>query len=178
MSIEARGLNRIVGPQFGLKLARQNARWTFGVEGRFMAGINTQSLKTTGYIASGYDYNANYNYEDVDVSGFEEYHLTDIGMTAWVPIGVQNGNTNFGHKQTKTYFSPVLELRLNADWQWTEAVSIFGSFDTMFADNIARGVRITDYVVSSDGTIFGIRGNDHNTSVLTYGIEAGIKVKR
>jgi hypothetical protein len=71
-----------------------------------------------------------------------------------------------------------VEFRLSADWQWTEAVSFFGAADAMFAGNIARGVRVTDYVVHSDGTIFGIRGNDRNASVTVFGVEGGIKVTR
>jgi hypothetical protein len=95
-----------------------------------------------------------------------------------MPIGLQYSNTNFGHKQTKAYFSPVVEFRVSTEWQWTQAVSFFGAAEAMYAGNIARGVRVTDYVVHSDGTIFGIRGNDRNTSIAVYGVEAGIKVNR
>ena len=161
MRIDASGQNCVVGPQFGLKLHRSNARWTFGAEGRFTAGINSQTVKTEGYMTP---------------------HRT------YAPIGlalVQQNTTDpdsrfrsvyYGHKETKTYFSPILEGRLSADWQWTSAVSFFGAVNGMFADNIARGVRVTDYVVKSDGTIFGIRGNDRNTHVFVYGVEAGAKV--
>ena len=173
MTVNAKGINRVFGPQVGMKLSRQNARWTFGAEGRFMAGINTQSLTTEGYIATNYDFSAS-NAETLGPSG----HDVDAYTAKWVPVGLQYGNTNFGHKQNKTYFSPILELRLSADWQWTEAVSFFGAFDSMYAGNIARGVRITDYVVHSDGTIFGIRGDNHNTDVIVYGFEVGIKVRR
>ena len=151
MSVNARGENRIFGPQFGVKLSRHNARWTFGAEGRLTAGINAQSVKTQGYI---------------------------IPNSTMIPLGLQGGsNTNFGYKKSKTYFSPIGELRLTADWQWTSAISFFGALDGMFAGNIARGVRITDYVVS-DNQIFGIRGNDRNTTVLVYGVELGIKMRR
>jgi len=182
MTVDAVAHNRVFGPQVGLKLDRQNARWTFGAEGRFTAGINSQAVKTQGYIATNYDYASNYwistqigqsHGNDTTVNGSGIYQ-TD----AWVPIGLQFNNTNFGHAQTKTYFSPVLEGRLSADWQWTSAVSFFGAVNGMYAGNIARGVRVTDYVVKSDGTIFGIRGNDRNTDVFIYGVEAGIKVKR
>jgi len=164
MIIDAEGNNCIVGPQFGLKLNRHNARWTFGAEGKFTAGINAQTVKTQGYIATNFDYTENYNYQ-----------WENIG---WMPVGLQYNNTNFGHKETKTYFSPILEGRLSAEWQWTNAVSFFGAVNGMFADNIARGVRVTDYVVKSDGTIFGIRGDDRNTCVFVYGVELGLKVSR
>ena len=168
MSVDARGLNRVFGPQIGMKLNRHNARWTFSAEGRMTAGINSQTVTTQGYLGTNYDfYDDNYIYDPGDSNG----HVV-------MPIGLQHGNNNFGHKQTKAYFSPILEGRLSADWQWTSNVSFFGAVNGMFADNIARGVRINDYVVKSDGTIFGIRGNDRNTSVLVYGCEAGVKVTR
>ena len=162
MLVEAEGNNHVFGPQFGLKLHRHNARWTFGAEGRFTAGINTQTVSTQGFLQP--------RVVPIDVAG------DTAGMRG--PIGLQNSNRSFGHKETKTYFSPILEGRLSADWQWTNAVSFFGAVNGMFADNIARGVRITDYVVKSDGTIFGIRGNDRNTHVFVYGVEAGMKIRR
>jgi hypothetical protein len=160
MTVNAKGLNHVFGPQVGIKVNRQNARWTFGAEGRLTAGINSQTVKTQGLLTP------RNNYPDG----------TDGGM--WGPIGLGNSNASYGHKQNKTYFSPIGESRLSADWQWTEAVSFFGAIDGMFADNIARGYRVTDYVVRSDGTIFGIRGNDRNTNVVLYGAEAGIKIRR
>ncbi|GHT18779.1 hypothetical protein FACS1894189_7070 [Planctomycetales bacterium] len=171
MNVNARGINRIVGPQIGIKLSRQNSRWTFGLEGRFTAGINSQSISTEGYIASAYD--------QLDIINLGPFDYDADFPTDQSPIGLKNGPASFGHKKNKVYFSPVLDLRLGADWQWTEAVSFFGAFDTMFADNIVRGSRVTDYVVRSNPvTIFGVRGNDHNTSVLTYGVECGIRVRR
>ena len=162
MLVNAEGNNCVFGPQFGLKLSRHNARWTFGAEGRFTAGINAQTVKTQGSLRP------------------RTTAIPPGGETGGLsgPLGLQNSNYNFGHKETKTYFSPILEGRLSADWQWTNAVSFFGAVNGMFADNIARGVRVTDYVVKSDGTIFGIRGNDRNTHVFVYGVEAGMKIRR
>ena len=174
MTINARAQNRLVGPQVGIKLSRQNARWTFGAEGRFMGGINAQTVKTEGNIAANYDFNGFNTSSTQPADG----HDLDTAQPMWMPIGLQYSNNNFGHKQTKTYFSPVVEFRVSADWQWTNAVSFFGAAEAMWAGNIARGVRVTDYVVQSDGTIFGIRGNDRNTDIAVYGVEAGIKVNR
>jgi len=173
MTINARGQNRVFGPQVGVKLSRSNARWSFGAEGRFMGGINAQTVRTKGNIATNYDFSGS----NVDTMG-PGGHDIDAYTAKWVPIGLQYSNNNFGHKQNKAYFSPIVEFRLSADWQWTEAVSFFGAADAMFAGNIARGVRVTDYVVHSDGTIFGIRGNDRNASVTVFGVEGGIKVTR
>ena len=177
MIVQAKGTNRIVGPQVGIKLNRQNARWTFGAESRFTGGINAQIAKTQGYIATNYDYNSSYHSGPTN-SPTDHPSEPEAVIPEWVPIGLQYQNTNFGHKKNNTYFSPIIDFRLTADWQWTSAVSFFGAVDAMWASNIARGVRITDYVVHSDGTIFGIRGDDRNESVAVYGVEAGFKVHR
>ena len=160
MIVDASGSNRVFGPQFGMKLTRHNARWTFGAEGRLTAGINAQTVRTRGYITPHRDY-------------------TPVGMQDTLNLGIRSNAVSFGHKQRKTYFSPIGELRLTADWQWTSAISFFGALDGMFAGNIARGVRVTDYVVRSDGNApFGIRGNDRNETVFVYGVELGIKMHR
>jgi len=153
MDIDAKAYNRVFGPQFGMKLSRQNARWTFGAEGRLTAGANVQRVQTSGNIRA---------FQGVNQS----------------ILGLLSSTSTFRHSQTKTYFSPILEGSLSADWQWTSSVSFFGAVNGMVAGNIARGVRVTDYVLRSDGTIFGIRGNDRNTDVFVYGVEAGIKVRR
>jgi len=158
--VDAQAKNYVFGPQVGMKLSRQNARWTFGAEGKITAGINAQTVRTQGSLEPRL-----VPLDDVNVGGLRG------------PVGLQNSNYNFGHKETKAYFSPILEGRLSADWQWTSAVGFFGAVNGMFADNIARGVRVTDYVVRND-RIFGIRGNDRNTEVFVYGVEAGVKVNR
>ena len=158
MSVNAEAFNRVVGPQVGMKLHRSNARWTFGAEGRLAAGVNFQTVKTDGYVSGHRDY-------------------MPIGLAARSHSNGMN-SVYFGHKQHKSYVSPICEFRLSADWQWTNAVSFFGAVDAMWAGNIARGVRITDYGVSSDGTIFGLRGNDRNTDIAVYGFEVGFKIRR
>jgi len=180
MTINARGHNRIFGPQIGMKLQRHNARWTFGAEGRFTGGINAQAVRTQGNIATNFNHAGNYWTPWFPVGQPDPGEELPISSYTpqWTPVGLQFNNTNFGHRQNKTYFSPILEGRLSADWQWTSAVSFFGAVNGMFADNISRGYRITDYVVQSDGTIFGLRGNDRNTHVFVYGVEMGVRINR
>jgi len=158
MLVNAGAENRIFGPQIGIKLSRHNARWSCGMEGRFTAGINAQSIYTRGHVTPNW--------------------LIGGDDAASMPIGFQGGNNqSFGHKKNTTVFSPIGELRFTADWQWTNAISFFGALDGMFAGNIARGVRVTDYVMT-DNAVFGLRGNDRNTTVFVYGVELGIKMNR
>ncbi len=191
LSVNARGLNRIIGPQIGAKITRKNQRWTFGFEGRFLAGINNQMLTTNGTSGS----NLGWNYDmgtwpELDSSdttgdlGIGEQGDATIsegsawqGVYPWIPVGALNNTTAYSHKRTQTFFSPVVELRLDAAWQWTDAVSVTGGFTTMFADNIARGVMVNDYRINPDSSIFGIR-SAHNSSILVYGVNLGLQISR
>ncbi len=198
LDVEARGLNRVIGPQIGAKFKRQNGRWTLGSEIRFMAGINNQSMRTQGYLGKNLYFNADMGYlsiwpegggdeeegEDGGATGYPGAHVdTSIldqmwqqGVYPWLPVGMTGAGNHFNHKLNKTYFSPVVEWRIDADWRWTDAVSFNVGFNTTFADNIARAYRITDYKVSNT-EIFGVRGS-RNTSVLVYGLTFGLKLQR
>ena len=196
LDVDARGLNRIIGPQFGAKFQRQNGRWTFGSEIRFMAGINNQSLRTQGYLGKHLAFNGDMGYWSVLAQGGAEsdeeggganYPGTHVdtaildqmwqqGVYPWLPVGMTGTGNYFNHKLSKTYFSPVVEWRIDADWKWTDALSFNVGFNTTFADNIARGYRITDFKVDNT-SIFGIRGS-RNTSVLVYGVNFGLRLQR
>ena len=199
LNVEARGLNRVIGPQIGAKFQRQNGRWSLGTEIRFMAGINNQSMRTQGYLGKHLAYNVDMGYfsswgeGNVDDDGDDETggggsypwlhtdttvydQMVQQGIYPWLPIGLTGTGNYYNHKMNKTYFTPIVEWRLDADWQWTDAVSINVGFNTTFADNIARAYRITDYKISNT-EVFGIRSS-RNTSVLIYGVTFGLKVKR
>ncbi|MDR0522684.1 MAG: BBP7 family outer membrane beta-barrel protein [Planctomycetaceae bacterium] len=173
LNFRTRAQNRIFGPQIGIKMNRQNARWTFFVDARLTAGINMQSINLAGdLVYAGTETSATDSSTDDSTTDTSTSSSSNVTL-----IGVDRNLTDFGHKQNKNYISPIVQFRFGADWQWTESVSVFGAFDTMYANNIARGYRVPDYVVKP-GTLFGIRGNDHNASVMVYGIEAGIKLRR
>lgn len=204
LSVEARGLNRVIGPQIGAKFKRQNGRWTIGSEIRFMAGVNNQSMRTQGYLGKNLAFNldmgyySNFSLEEVEDSGsgsgsgntdLEDYvypgghtdatildQMWQQGVYPWLPVGMTGNGNYYNHKLNKTYFTPIVEWRIDADWKWTDAVSFNVGFNTTFADNIARAYRITDYKISNT-EVFGIRGS-RNTSVLVYGVTFGLKMKR
>ena len=169
-TIDGRVTNRITGPQFGFKVSRRNQRWTFGAEFRFLAGINGQSQTVSGTLGDG----------GVDPSNIYDYTILQVrqsSMKPYVPIGLLRNAKSFYHHTNKTYFSPGIELRLGAKWQWTDAVGVNFGFNTMFVDNVARGGSIIDYSVSPDGTLFGIRGNQ-NESIIVYGLNFGLTARR
>ena len=187
MDVNARVNNRVIGPQIGAKVYRKNARWTFGMEGRFMAGINSQSILTKGNMASHLGWNVDMGTinEDGTISGVGGAHGDTVIVEGanwqqiypWIPFGPLNNTTTFHHRGHRTVFAPIVELRFDAEWQWTDAVSVNFGFTTMFADGVGRAVRVTDYKVDELGNIFGIRKNI-NDQLMVYGVNFGVKVTR
>ncbi|MDR0704124.1 MAG: BBP7 family outer membrane beta-barrel protein [Planctomycetaceae bacterium] len=168
--------NRIIGPQFGVKFQRRNARWTFGAEGRFMAGINNQSQTVSGYIGSNF-----INPELVPQIGGGtgedgDSALQDHGVLPYIPIGLHHSAQTFHHHRNKTYFSPGFELQLSAKWQWTDAVGIKLGFNSTIFDNIGRGAEVIEYKIQDNGQLFGLKVS--KTAVITYGVNFGLDIRR
>ncbi|MDR2755677.1 MAG: BBP7 family outer membrane beta-barrel protein [Planctomycetaceae bacterium] len=173
--------NRIIGPQFGVKLQRRNARWTFGAEGRFMAGINNQSQTVSGFLGSNF-----INPELVPQIGGSTTGSTgttgvsstvqDHGVLPYVPIGIHHNTQTFHHHQNKTYFSPGFELQLSAKWQWTDAVGVKVGFNSTIFDNIGRGAEVVEYKIQENGQLFGLKVS--KTAVITYGVNFGLDIRR
>lgn len=172
--------NRIIGPQLGVKFQRRNARWTFGAEGRFMAGINNQSQTVSGYIGSNF-----INPELVPQiggstadgnSGGTNGPLQQQGVLPYIPIGLHHSAQTFYHHRNKTYFSPGFELQLSAKWQWTDAVGIKLGFNSTIFDNIGRGAEVIEYKIHDNGQLFGIKVS--KTAVITYGVNFGLDIRR
>ena len=168
--ISGRVNNHIGGPQFGFKLHRRNQRWTFGTEFRFMAGINSQSQTVSGTIGDG----------GIDPSNVFDSPILQVqqsSMKPYMPIGLLRNAKSFYHHENKTYFSPGIELKFDAKWQWTDAIGINFGVNTLFVDNVARGANVIDYSIQPDGTLFGIRGKQ-NGSITAYGLHIGITARR
>jgi hypothetical protein len=174
--ITGRVRNRIVGPQFGVKFQRRNARWTFGAEGRFMAGINNQSQTVSGYIGSNF-----INPELVPQIGGGTGDggnalLQEHGVLPYIPIGIHHSAQTFHHHRNKTHFSPGFELQLSAKWQWTDAVGIKLGFNSTIFDNIGRGAEVIEYKIQENGQVFGLKVS--KTAVITYGVNFGLDIRR
>ncbi|GHT36076.1 hypothetical protein FACS189427_06980 [Planctomycetales bacterium] len=186
--IVGRANNRITGPQFGVKLTRRNSRWTFGAEGRFTAGINMQSQRIYGTLGSHFidpsqvpPYSEGGNTSDSGSSsatgsmGTTE-QLRSSGVSPFIPLGLLRNTQSFNIKKNETVFSPVVELRLTAKWQWTDNVGVQCGFNSTIADNIARGSDIIDYSISDDGQLFGFRKSKE--AVIVYGFTFGLNMSR
>ncbi|MDR0391376.1 MAG: BBP7 family outer membrane beta-barrel protein [Planctomycetaceae bacterium] len=163
-TINARVKNHITGPQVGAKLERRVGRWTFGAEGRLLAGFNRQTSSVSGKFATQF----------IDPGAVD---LTGDGQVApYQVIAFVNRPQAFYHKASRDVFSPAFELKLNVRWQWTDAVGFNVGFNSTVVDNIGRGGDVIDYRFNSDGSLFNIRKS--NRTLTTHGVNFGISVRR
>ncbi|HEY6564180.1 MAG TPA: BBP7 family outer membrane beta-barrel protein [Pirellulaceae bacterium] len=137
-------LNRLVGPQFGLRVAKTSHRWTSTVEGRFMAGANFLSVRQNGTLAD---------------------HITN--GTPGVPNAF-GGNTFF-HRVSDESFSPVGELSYESGFLLTRGISL----KVGWMGNIAGGVQRAANTVVYRVPQLGIREKREEvfTHGVTAGIE-------
>lgn len=169
--------NHIVAPQIGIKWTKRNARWSFSADTRLLLGINYQSMKLSGGVRSWDD--SVWQFDGLPTLSEVEFDPEVItGMpTPWTPIGVGD-NRNFNYNRHRTDFSPGIECKLTANWQWTNAVGIQFGFDMLWMDNIARGSRINNYSISDDGSLFGINSKQSLESIFSYGFRVGFTIHR
>ncbi len=170
--------NHLVGPQVGIRYIKKcTGRWSIIADTKFMAGFNTQNIKSEGVIGSrtaGYDPEAltlvgNNDSDDAIIRG--------AGQVPWVPVGLSQTGMEFRHTKTRTEFSPVIDFSLKANWQFTDAIGISAGYQGMFLDNTARSTLINNYQIDNNGNIFGINDNV-NQSTWIHGISAELKFNR
>lgn len=167
--------NHIIAPQIGMRYSRTNRRWTLTAEGKFLAGLNNQNLRSRGTFGSFYDY--------INTEIFPDELLDDTvrdyGIYPWTPAGILNSRRSFNHSGIRHVFSPGVEGKLNANWQISNAVGVQFGVTVMWMDRIARGSRINDYTIFSDGQFFGLnKGRSAESDALMYGFNIGVTVNR
>ena len=166
--------NHIVAPQIGARISRTNDRWTLSAEGKFMAGLNQQNLRSQGSFGS--------YYEKINTDIFPTELLSETGRAygiyPWTPIGALYGTRSFDHSAIRHAFSPGVEVKINANWQLTNAVGINFGVTGMWVDEIARGAYINDYSIDRTGKFFGLNDDGYTNSALMYGINFGLTVNR
>ncbi|MCL2119430.1 MAG: BBP7 family outer membrane beta-barrel protein, partial [Planctomycetaceae bacterium] len=168
--------NHIIAPQIGGRWTRTNNRWTLSAEGRFIAGFNQQNLRSKGSVGTYYnDFN-----QDIFTSGAASTFLNYMEgeVYPWTPIGLVNSGRSFNHSKTHHAFSPGVEVKVNANWQLTNAVGINFGVTGMWVDEIARGSKINDYTIFNSGQLFGLKNSGFSDSALMYGINFGVTVNR
>ncbi len=139
-----RALNRVVGPQIGFRHYHRRRRWTFDVEGRFMAGANFLSIEQNG------------------VFGTE--------VLAGAPDNpFFMGPTTFANKLTREKFTPVGELRVETAFNLTRAIALQVGWTGLVAGNVARASDTILYRVPSLGIIN--HDEDIFTQGVNFGVE-------
>jgi hypothetical protein len=141
--------NHIVGPQVGGRYFKQQGRWIFSTEGRFMAGFNRQNIVQEG--------------------GFG---CTGGPSTLMKPIAWMG--SQYSHWTTMDEFSPVVELRLDARYVITRNISVRAGWTGVWMDGIARPSSMITYAVPT----MGIDTTHNRQSVFVNGVAIGFDINR
>jgi hypothetical protein len=116
--------NHVIAGQVGARWFRKVGRWMLNAEGRFWAGLNCQNLSEQGVLAT-----------------FANPGTTATGQ----PILM--APTAFEHSVFEREFNPGVELRLEARYQLTRAISMRVGWTGMWMDRVARASGLIDYSV-------------------------------
>ena len=169
--------NHIVGPQAGIRYIKKCAgRWSLIADTKFLAGFNTQNLKSEGIMGSR---TAGYNPQELSVVGStgSDDILQGTGKIPWVPVGIMQNGREFRHTKTNTEFSPIIDFGLKAKWQFTDAIAFDIGYQGMYMDKTARASLVNSYEIDANGNIFGIN-DDVNQATWVQGVNFGISINR
>jgi hypothetical protein len=141
--------NDMIGPQVGLRFAANREWFRFTAEGRFLAGINFQSDRLIGAIA-----------------------------TAAAPQGI-NGPialepNSFNAMQNNSDFSPVGEWRMEASYYAASWLAFRVGYTGMAIGGVSRASQKLSYSLPS----LGLTDNGSNETVLINGLNVGIEINR
>jgi hypothetical protein len=153
----ASGDNRIVGPHVGLRWFRTNDRWTLSVQGDFTGAVNMQSVRLTGVVGSL-----------LSTTG-----IPRPSSDPPQPLAMQQADVN--HMAHMQEISPIVEVRVAAQYQITRAVSIHGGWSALWVDNIARPSGMIDYTLG-ETTTMGILTQKNLQNVFMNGLELGVSI--
>ena len=146
--------NEIAGPEIGLRFIQPCGRFAVSAEGRFTAGLNSQSVDQDGILASGL------------VPGGNNVPPQPILMSA----------TSFTHSTHWIEFSPIIELRVEAHMQLTNLIAVKAGYTGIFINNVVRAADMINYQVPSMGITRDLNGNLQ--SVYMQGLNLSIELNR
>ena len=153
---DTRAENNVIGPQIGMRWFRQHGRLRVSAEGRFLAGLNHQNVTQSGILGS---------------------ELNPTTVTFGQPFAVDS--QGFRHREHSVIFSPAVEVRANAHFQFTRAVSFKAGWTGFWVDSIARGSAVTRYRVNDlEGAAMGIDMGRNRQHAFAHGLNIGVEVNR
>ncbi len=162
--LSAFGDNRLVGPHLGLRWFTTNDRWTFSTQGSFVGAVNMQSARLMGVVGSGLS----------TLPPFPRFPA-DWTTDPLLPLAMTPADVNrVAHFQE---FSPVVELRVEASYRMTRAVSIHGGWTGMWIDNLARPSGMINYELG-ETTNLGILNRKNRQDLFMNGLVLGVQINR
>ncbi len=145
--------NEIAGPEVGMRWFQPMGRFGISAEGRFTAGINSQSVDQDGLLASGL--NAGQNTP---------------------PQPTLMGHKSFNHSDHWIEFSPIIELRVEAHMQLTNMIAVKAGYTGIFVNNVVRAADMVDYTLPTMGITRELNGNLQR--MYAQGLNISIEVNR
>lgn len=164
------GDNNLVGPQIALRYLVGKGRFSLNTEGRFMTAANFQTVRQDGWVAS----------------------RPDMGkIQPTFPLIYQDNNATFGtivpqfrtpnlspagvhHILHATQFSPLGELRLNANYQVFRSFSVNVGWSGLVMGGMARSPNMVSYSLPDMGIL-----SAHNRQVVFInGVTFGMNFNR
>ena len=148
-----RALNRIIGPSFGMRIAKQSRRFSSVFQARFLAGANFMSTRLDGVIAD---------------------HLITGGQSTLTVNGVQNvpnglGGNSFFHRRSNEYFSPVGELQYELGFLLTRHVNLKAAWTGTVVGGVSRASNTVAYTLPNLAILN--KQEDVFTHMITFGVE-------
>ena len=148
--------NHLFGPQLGLRWFVTNDRWQFSATGKFMAGWNSQTVTEDGVIGT-------------------QLISASFPRSTNNPFALQE--TNFSYVSHMSEFSPVVEIRLEGQYQLTKNISFHAGWNGMYIGTLARPSRMIDYTLRRT-SVMGIL-NDRNKDLVFFdGFSIGVSINR
>lgn len=145
---DARVNNNIVGPQLTGRWIDTRGRWTFDVEGRFLAAVNIQNADLTGTLGEN-------------------------AVAAGLNSPLNFSTTSFRHNTRQIDFSPVAELRVETSYQITKSFAATVGYTAVYAGNITRASKSIEYRLPDMGLV-----QDGRDDLFTNGVNFGVEFNR
>ena len=100
------------------------------------------------------------------------------GLQTYTPIGTVANAFNYS-KHYDAYTNGV-DAKVEAAWNWTEAIGFKVGYEMLYMDNIARATAVNDYRINEDGSVFGVKKNkkDRNFDTFVHGVMFTLTVNR
>jgi hypothetical protein len=137
--------NQIIGPQIGLRWLNRRQRWTLDANGRFTFGYNQADWDQIGLMGRG---------------------LVPGALNQ--PLYARP--TQFSHGTIERQFSPVAEMRLQAQYNFTRSFSLKFGYTGSFIGNIKRASTSDKYALPD----FGYE-NAGTQDLLINGFDLGVE---